>query len=180
LEVRAQSLLATPHSHVIWSGDTVLTQWFERARFEYHPNNPAAYRVLLGRLGAEVLGLQQTSDIVGTSWRLESYGPANAPVPAAAKPATIAFGADGSVSGSTGCNSYGGSYTLDGERLTFGPLVGTLIACPEEDITQQERELLGALQGTVRYELAGGKLRIFYAADSKVFTFGAVPASSIT
>ena len=36
------------------SGDEVLTQWFERARFEYHPNNPAAYRVLLGRLGAEI------------------------------------------------------------------------------------------------------------------------------
>lgn len=36
------------------SGDVVLTQWFERARFEYHPNNPAAYRVLLGRLGAEL------------------------------------------------------------------------------------------------------------------------------
>jgi len=37
------------------SGDTVLTQWFERARFEWHPNNPPAYRVLLGRLGAELL-----------------------------------------------------------------------------------------------------------------------------
>ncbi len=36
------------------NGDQVLTQWFERARFEYHPNNPAVYRVLLGRLGAEV------------------------------------------------------------------------------------------------------------------------------
>ncbi len=38
------------------SGDTVLTQWFERARFEYHPNNPAAFRVLLGLLGNEVRG----------------------------------------------------------------------------------------------------------------------------
>ncbi len=35
------------------SGDNVLTQWFERARFEYHPNNPQPYTVLLGRLGAE-------------------------------------------------------------------------------------------------------------------------------
>ncbi|HEY0736950.1 MAG TPA: PQQ-dependent sugar dehydrogenase [Herpetosiphonaceae bacterium] len=35
------------------SGDQVLTQWFERARFEYHPNNPNPYKVLLGRLGAE-------------------------------------------------------------------------------------------------------------------------------
>ncbi len=36
------------------SGHRVLTQWFERARFELHPGNPAAHRVLLGRLGAEV------------------------------------------------------------------------------------------------------------------------------
>jgi uncharacterized protein YkwD len=36
------------------SGDTVLTQWFERARFEYHPNNPPGERVVLGLLGREL------------------------------------------------------------------------------------------------------------------------------
>ena len=35
-------------------GVTVLTQWFERARFEWHPNNPAQFRVLLGLLGNEL------------------------------------------------------------------------------------------------------------------------------
>ena len=39
-------------------GDTVLTQWFERARFEYHPHNPVQYRVLLGLLGREAWGTQ--------------------------------------------------------------------------------------------------------------------------
>jgi hypothetical protein len=38
------------------SGDTVLTQWFERGRMEWHPNNPASFRVLLGLLGTEVSG----------------------------------------------------------------------------------------------------------------------------
>lgn len=42
------------------NGDTVLTQWFERARFEYHPNNPDPYKVLLGLLGNEVRGLTGT------------------------------------------------------------------------------------------------------------------------
>ena len=37
------------------SGDTVLTQWFERARFEFHPNNPVEFQVLLGLLGNEIL-----------------------------------------------------------------------------------------------------------------------------
>lgn len=44
------------------NGETVLTQWFERARFEWHPNNPSDYRVLLGLLGAEVrVGHSQAS-----------------------------------------------------------------------------------------------------------------------
>ena len=35
-------------------GKSYLTQWFERARFELHPENREPYLVLLGRLGAEV------------------------------------------------------------------------------------------------------------------------------
>jgi len=38
------------------SGEQRITQWFERARFEYHPLNPDPYKVLLGRLGAELTG----------------------------------------------------------------------------------------------------------------------------
>jgi hypothetical protein len=33
----------------------VLTQWFERARFEWHPGKPDQYKVLLGLLGNETL-----------------------------------------------------------------------------------------------------------------------------
>jgi len=32
-----------------------VTQYFERAVFEYHPNNPAPYKVELRRLGADLL-----------------------------------------------------------------------------------------------------------------------------
>jgi dipeptidyl aminopeptidase/acylaminoacyl peptidase len=34
-------------------GDRVLAQWFERARFEWHPDKPEPFRVLLGLLGQE-------------------------------------------------------------------------------------------------------------------------------
>lgn len=36
-------------------GRTYQTQWFERARFELHPENQPPYDVLLGRLGSEAL-----------------------------------------------------------------------------------------------------------------------------
>ena len=45
--------LTAPRMETNASGDTVLTQWFERARFEWHSGNPAPYRVLLGLLGHE-------------------------------------------------------------------------------------------------------------------------------
>ncbi|HEU5102732.1 MAG TPA: hypothetical protein VFU22_27110, partial [Roseiflexaceae bacterium] len=35
-------------------GQPYLTQWFERARFEWHPNEPDAYSVLLGLLGNQL------------------------------------------------------------------------------------------------------------------------------
>ncbi|MDW7982192.1 MAG: glycosyl hydrolase family 18 protein [Thermomicrobium sp.] len=33
----------------------LMVQYFERARFEYHPNNPEPYRVLLGLLGTDLV-----------------------------------------------------------------------------------------------------------------------------
>ncbi len=59
LDPYAQSLalfglpLSEPQMETNTSGDTVLTQWFERARFEWHPHNPDQYKVLLGLLGNE-------------------------------------------------------------------------------------------------------------------------------
>jgi peptidoglycan/xylan/chitin deacetylase (PgdA/CDA1 family) len=41
------------------TGQTYTVQYFERARFEYHPENAGTpYTVLLGRLGAQTLGMQ--------------------------------------------------------------------------------------------------------------------------
>ena len=39
-------------------GKEYLVQWFERARFEYHPENPAPYDVLFGLLGNEDYAFQ--------------------------------------------------------------------------------------------------------------------------
>ncbi|WP_298821818.1 hypothetical protein [Chloroflexus sp.] len=46
--------LTAPQMERNANGDLVLTQWFERARFEWHPQNPARSRVLLGLLGREL------------------------------------------------------------------------------------------------------------------------------
>jgi hypothetical protein len=52
------------------TGRSYLTQWFERNRFELHPENAAPYDVLLGRLGDA--RLQQ----LGVDWHQFPSGPA--------------------------------------------------------------------------------------------------------
>ncbi|HEU4324998.1 MAG TPA: hypothetical protein VFS21_17795 [Roseiflexaceae bacterium] len=43
-------------NEVLPDGTTLKVQWYERARFEYHPGNPEPYKVLLGRLAADRVG----------------------------------------------------------------------------------------------------------------------------
>ncbi len=52
----ALALFGLPMSEEFTDPATGLTvQYFERARFEYHPNNPEGFRVLLTRLGADLI-----------------------------------------------------------------------------------------------------------------------------
>jgi len=46
--------LTEPRLETNAAGDTVITQWFERARFEWHPGKPDEFKVLLGLLGNEI------------------------------------------------------------------------------------------------------------------------------
>jgi hypothetical protein len=47
--------LTEPFMQRLEDGKTYLVQYFERARFEWHPENPAPYAILLGQFGRLVL-----------------------------------------------------------------------------------------------------------------------------
>lgn len=53
------SIFGYPLSEEFINVDGITVQWFERARFEYHPNNPEEHRILLGRIGAESLEIDR-------------------------------------------------------------------------------------------------------------------------
>jgi hypothetical protein len=46
--------ITEPYEYEV-EGQNYQVQWFERARFEWHPDNPPGSRVLLGRLGARLI-----------------------------------------------------------------------------------------------------------------------------
>jgi uncharacterized lipoprotein YbaY/heat shock protein HslJ len=155
--------ISDPMTEVI-EGRELTVQWFERARFELHPENDPPFNVLFGRLGAELGGgAPGVAALQANSWQLVSYGPVAAPQPAATSergPATLSFEAE-RVSGFSGCNGFGGVYQADASTITFGNLVSTLIAC-DEPISSQEQAIFSALQGARPYQLNGNELRISY------------------
>ncbi len=57
------------------SGDRVLTQWFERARFEWHPHKPDPYKELLGLLGTEVHAAGPSAIVPCTQQVIEELQP---------------------------------------------------------------------------------------------------------
>jgi heat shock protein HslJ len=79
----------------------------------------------------------------------------------ASHPATLHFGAhDGQIAGSGGCNTFGGSYALNGTQLHIGALRSTLIGCLEPVVSEQESHYFQALPRVATYGLKGNTLTL--------------------
>jgi hypothetical protein len=63
--------LTAMHVEASTGGKRVLTQWFERARFEWHPDNASDQRVLLGLLGNELQTAGSSAPLPAGSTGLE-------------------------------------------------------------------------------------------------------------
>lgn len=99
--------------------------------------------------------------LTGTEWRLVSIGPAGSEAGlVAGTTVTLKFGEDGRASGSTGCNSYGGTYQVRGDNISFGRLVSTRRACLDQNANQQEQRFLSALEAANRFRLSSNRLTI--------------------
>lgn len=60
-----------------------------------------------------------TAEIVETDWVLESVLSGDAASSTVGDPATLVLDADGTLSGSTGCRTFEGTYTLEGDEVAF-------------------------------------------------------------
>jgi heat shock protein HslJ len=110
----------------------------------------------------------------GTTWTLVSYGGLEDQTPAAAGIQTsLIFAADGQVSGNLGCNGFSGNYEVRDEKLVFGPLASTLMACPDPQMTQ-EGSAFQVLTGTVRFTMVGNTLMIYDISGTVALTLSRV------
>ena len=89
------------------------------------------------------IGGGRPSGLAGTAWRVVAVG---ARVPAAQAEPTIVF-AEGAISGSGGCNHFGGQYRYDPAtgQLAVGELGATAMGCLEAGRNEMEAAFLQAL-----------------------------------
>ena len=83
--------------------------------------------------------------------------------------ARIMLHADGKISGSNGCNRLMGGFEIRGERLTFGPIASTRMACPDDYMKLEATfdKVLSHVQG---WQLKDGKM-LLLGSDGIVATF---------
>jgi heat shock protein HslJ len=110
------------------------------------------------------------------SWALSAID--GSPIPGGVV-ATADF-ADGTVSGSGGCNRYSAPYTVDGGKLTVGPVMATRRACSDAAMTV-ENEFLARLGTAASWEMNAGQLVISAATPGQdlTFTSGSGPSPSV-
>ena len=117
---------------------------------------------LLDEDGAEVLRFQANAapPITGLTW--QAFGYRDGPVdekqavvsPLDGSTITAEFGADGTMSGSSGCNTYTADYEVSENVFIITALVSTERAC-EPPLMRQERAYFDALGSVERWKFSG-------------------------
>jgi copper homeostasis protein (lipoprotein) len=112
------------------------------------------------RPGERCEGAVDPAPLAGTYWRLADLpGDEGFAVDPGLRAHLVLGGEEGRVSGSSGCNRLIGTFTLDGDALSFGPLAGTRMACPQPAM-ELERRFYAALASVTGYAIDGEVLTL--------------------
>lgn len=92
----------------------------------------------------------------GTEWVLETMNSTSV-ISLDDNNVTLKFDGPGKISGKGSCNSFFGSYKLDGSALSFSEIGSTKMMC---DNMQIETDYFAALKKIDKYEIKSGKLQL--------------------
>jgi len=111
-----------------------------------------------------------SASVVG-DWKLVSYGSPTSQTPAAPNvEAFVTFGSDGKLNGNVGCNSFSGDYKVDGNTITFGPIISTMMACANP-IMEQESAVFSVFANSATFKIDRNILTITSADGGSAVVF---------
>jgi heat shock protein HslJ len=115
--------------------------------------------------GSSFAGTASVAALQAGEWRVEDIAGARV---IDNSPATLLFGADGRLSGNATCNRLTASYTVEGSKLTIGPVGTTRMACPPA-LMDQERTLVDLLGAVTRFSVdRAGTLTLTSASGKQI------------
>ena len=110
------------------------------------------------------------ASLVGPQWMLVGYGDPDEPTPVErGSIITTIFSEDGNISGSGGCNYFAGSYEVEGDQISIGPVATTASFC--EGSSDLESDFLAALEAADTFSIFGQRLTISYSDSQEVLIF---------
>jgi heat shock protein HslJ len=123
----------------------------------------------------------EPTPLVDTTWVMTAYnnGEGGLVSALADTQVTAIFDDEGQVGGHGGCNTYGGSYSVDDNSISFSELVQTLMMCAEpEGVSEQETGYLAALGAATTYSIRGDRLELRNGDDQIMVSYVAQPEIS--
>jgi heat shock protein HslJ len=128
--------------------------------------------IMLSGCGDE--GQEATESPVGVVWSVDSFYEGQETIDELiwGTEITLTLGEDGQLNGSGGCNNYSGSYEIDGDAITIGPLVTTRMACQEPaGVMEQESAYLTALASAASYSTDRDNMEFTDSDGTTVVTY---------
>ena len=112
-------------------------------------------------------------ELKNTDWELKAYGePGSLTMAIAGKEPTLHFDT-GDMNGHAGCNSYFGSYDAETDgALEFSDISMTMMFCTNQDVRDQEKAYLDALELAETYMVVDDTLRIEGGGSLLIFEEG--------
>lgn len=109
--------------------------------------------------------LEEPQELAGTAWRADSFSDGQGgmiQLYSWHRPLTVAFGKDGQLSGSAGCNSYSATFAVEPADLSFkfDMIQMTAKQCWPERVMAQEGSFMAALYSAVSYQLTDDTLTL--------------------
>jgi len=121
------------------------------------------------------LSSKDIPDLGGTAWKMIKLNGKDAKT---SKIVSITFEGE-EVSGSGGCNRYGGGVSKDMDgNIEFGMLFSTRMYCREDGISDQESLYLKALDDVETYFISGGNLFMANAEGDVILEFTPIEISA--
>ncbi len=149
-------------SYVLKDGHLFLSLQADGGIYEFEPNDTTSSSSSPSSASPE-----------NTNWQLIRLGDKTITPDSQRGPGITLNSAQHRITGSGGCNRITGSYTLEGDKLKFGQMASTMMACVSGMDT--ERAFLDALAKTDSWKITSDKLELLDVSGKTVANLQPVP-----